>query len=38
MAILLSVSGSNYPYLEQVSMVPKMFEQLFQAREIHLFQ
>ena len=25
-SVLLSLSGSKYPYLEQISMVPKMFD------------
>ena len=28
LALRLTLSGSNYPYLEQISMVPKMFEPL----------
>ena len=28
LASWLTLSGSNYPYLEQISMVPKMFELL----------
>ena len=28
LALWLTLSGSNYPYLEQISMVPKMFEPL----------
>ena len=28
LAQLLTLSGSNYPYLEQIFMVPKMFEPL----------